>query len=218
MRKALQVSISIAHSSAVNEVCSYTNVSQESTGGFSSRKLSLMKSEFYLTWSKLYFLDEELGNPNSQELGLDQETRGKKIPHHFQVTIKLCFQYKMITFKLGDISISLWLALYMKTLCHLVSFKKVFTKDSVRANQRPLCSLIRTMSSGQGRRTGNEPIACASVQGPEMLFQGKQQFKDSKEERKRIKKREAENRNNKRKLENKLSQKWAKVTIVTSKE
>lgn len=27
MRKALQVSISIAHSSAVNEVCSYTNVS-----------------------------------------------------------------------------------------------------------------------------------------------------------------------------------------------
>lgn len=148
-----------------------------------------MKSEFYLTWSKLYFLDQELGNPNSQELRLDQETREKKKKnHHFQVTIKLCFQYKMITFKLGDISVSLWSALYIKTLCHLVSFKKVFMKDSVRANQRPLCSSIRTMSSGQGRRTGNEPIACASVQGPEMLFQGKQHFKDRKEERKRIKK------------------------------
>lgn len=149
-----------------------------------------MKSEFYLTWSKLYFLDQELGNPNSQELGLDQETRGNLPPphhHHFQVTIKLCFQYKMITFKLGGISISLWSALYIKTLCHLVSFKKVFMKDSIRANQRPLCFLIRTVSSGLGRRAGNERIACASVQGPEMLFQGKQQFRDSKEERKRIK-------------------------------
>lgn len=69
MRKALQTSISTAHSSAV---CSHTNLSRRALeASFTSRRLSLMKSEFYLTWSKLYFLDQEVGNPNSWELGLD---------------------------------------------------------------------------------------------------------------------------------------------------
>lgn len=65
-----------------------------------------------------------------------------------------------------------------------MSFRKLFTKNIIRVNQIPLYSLVRTMSSGWGKMTGNESISRTSVHGAEKLFQGKWQFKVRSKERK----------------------------------